>query len=221
VFHAVEVNGSFYTQIKAETFRRWHEQTPDDFCFTLKGHRFVTHYKRLRAVRGSIRLVRDPARALGDKLRAVLWQFPSRFEADVDRLDSFLEDLDALWPDVRHALELRHDSWFTESVADKLSAAHVAVCMGDAPDFPMWRAVTTDLVYVRLHGHTRKYASSYSKPHLCRWAADVARWLEEGREVHVYFDNDAEGAAIKNALALRTELDRLLGRAVSGVALRP
>jgi hypothetical protein len=104
------------------------------------------------------------------------------------------------WSSVRHALELRHRSWFTDEIADIMRANNIAVCMGDAPDFPMWRAVTSDLVYVRLHGHTRKYASSYSEASLRSWAADTKRWLAEGRDVHVYFDNDAEGHAVRNAL---------------------
>jgi uncharacterized protein YecE (DUF72 family) len=103
---------------------------------------------------------------------------------------------------VRHALELRHRSWFTDEVAARLAAAGVANAMSDAPDFPMWRAVTTDLVYVRLHGHTRKYASSYAAASLRRWADDASRWNDEGRDVYVYLDNDAEGAAVTNALDL-------------------
>jgi uncharacterized protein YecE (DUF72 family) len=74
--------------------------------------------------------------------------------------------------------------------------------MSDAPDWPMWDRVATDLVYVRLHGHTRKYASSYSNPALKNWATRTRCWLKENRDVHIYFDNDAEGAAPKNALAL-------------------
>jgi uncharacterized protein YecE (DUF72 family) len=200
-FDALEINGSFYTQIKPETYRRWHDETPEDFRFALKGHRFVTHYKRLRDCEDSIVRLRDQASHLGDKLRCVVWQLPSNFTLDVARLDSFLQALDA-WRDVRHALELRHRSWFVDAVADRLRDARVAVCLGDAPDFPMWRAVTTDLVYARLHGHTRKYASSYSLPALRTWAADIERWADEGREVHVYFDNDAEGHAVRNALTL-------------------
>jgi len=205
-FDALEINGSFYTQIKPETYERWSAETPDDFRFALKGHRFVTHYKRLANCADSIIRLRDQASHLGDKLRCVVWQLPSNFRVDLARLDDFLGVLDA-WRDVRHALELRHSSWFVDEVADRLRAAHVAVCMGDAPDFPMWRAVTTDLVYVRLHGHTRQYASSYSVPNLRKWAADIERWSDDGREVHVYFDNDAEGHAIGNALTLRALLD--------------
>lgn len=201
-FDALEINGSFYTQIRPETYARWRAETPPTFRFALKGHRFVTHYKRLRDAGPSIVRLRDQARGLGDKLRAVVWQLPSHLTADLDRLDGFLDALTA-WSDVRHALEMRHCSWFTDAVARRLSEARVAACLSDAPDFPMWRITTTDLVYVRLHGHTRKYASSYSLPNLRRWAADCARWAAEGREVHVYFDNDAEGHAVRDALTLR------------------
>jgi uncharacterized protein YecE (DUF72 family) len=204
-FDALEINGSFYTQIKPETYARWRTETPEGFRFAVKGHRFVTHYKRLRDCADSVARLRDQASALGDKLAAVVWQLPSTFQRDDARLDDFLRALRA-WP-VSHALELRHRSWFTDEVAARMRAANVAVCMGDAPDFPMWREVTSDLVYVRLHGHTRKYASSYSAASLKAWAADIERWLAEGRDVQIYFDNDAEGHAVRNAIALRALLD--------------
>jgi len=205
-FDALEINGSFYTQIKPETYARWARETPDGFKFALKGHRFITHYKRLRQCEASVARLRDQAKPLGDKLAAVVWQLPSNFRVDLERLDDFLRALQ-VWPAARHALELRHRSWFVPAVAERLREARVAVCMSDAPDFPLWKEVTTDLVYVRLHGHTRKYASSYNLPHLRHWADDTARWLADGRDVHVYFDNDAEGHAVRNALTLRAILD--------------
>ena len=209
-FGALEINGSFYVQISPETYARWRDATHPEAVFALKGHRFVTHYKRLRDVEPSVVKLRDPARSLGAKLRAVVWQLPANFRADLGRLDGFLRAL-AVWPEVRHAIEFRHDTWFVDAVADRLTEARVAVCMGDAPDFPMWRRVTTDLVYVRLHGHTRKYASSYRRDHLRRWAEDIHAWARDGREVHVYLDNDAEGAAVANAVTLRGEVDALAG----------
>ena len=158
-FGSLEINGSFYTQIAPETYRRWCRETPRGFRFALKGHRFVTHYKRLRNVDRSIALLRDAAKTLGDKLAVVVWQLPANFPADPDRLRGFLSSL-GIWPGVRHAIDLRHQSWFTREVADLLRQAHVASCLSDAPDFPLWTAITADFVYVRLHGHTRKYASS-------------------------------------------------------------
>lgn len=201
VFDTLEINGSFYTQIKPETYARWYAETPPAFRFALKGHRFVTHYKRLRGCEDSVIRLRDQVTPLGDKLAAVVWQLPSQFRCDLARLDDFIAALGA-WRGVRHALELRHRSWFTDEVARRMRAANLAVCISDAPDFPMWREVTADLVYVRLHGHTRKYASSYSERSLRTWAADVKRWLATGRDVYVYFDNDAEGHAVRNALRL-------------------
>jgi uncharacterized protein YecE (DUF72 family) len=215
VFGALEVNGSFYRQIRPETFRRWRDETPRGFRFALKGHRFITHYRRLRGVSRSIDLLRDPARELGPKLAAVLWQLPADLDRDLERLDGFLAEL-RRWPEVRHAIEFRHASWFDAEVAARLSDERVAVCLSDAPDFPMWRAVTTDLVYVRLHGHTRKYASSYRRSHLARWADEIRAWRADGRDVHVYLDNDAEGAATRNALTLQ-ELVRGTAAAVSPV----
>jgi len=214
-FGSLEINGSFYVQIKPETYGRWRTETDPGFVFALKGHRFVTHYKRLRDVEGSIVLLRDQARGLGDRLEVVLWQLPANMVADVERLRAFVRALRA-WRGVRHALEPRHRSWFTDEVAELLRARGVGVCLSDAPDFPMWRAVTADFVYVRLHGHTRKYASSYSAASLARWAKDAGAWAAAGLDVYVYFDNDAEGAAARNALAFRRLVER--GRTASANA---
>ncbi len=202
VFDTLEINGSFYVQIQPETYRRWRAETPSGFVFALKGHRFVTHFKRLRDVEGSIVRLRDQARPLGDRLEVVLWQLPANLRADLERLEGFLRAL-RVWRRVRHAIEFRHRSWFTSEAADALAARGVAVCLSDAPDFPLWRALTAEFVYVRLHGHTRKYASSYSRASLAAWARDARAWAGEGRDVYVYFDNDAEGAAVRNALTFR------------------
>lgn len=205
-FGSLEINGSFYVQISPETYRRWRDETPPDFRFALKGHRFVTHYKRLAGVDDSVARLREQARALGRKLDVVLWQLPANLRADVARLRGFLRAL-GRWRSVRHAIELRHASWFTDEVETMLRRAKVGVCLSDAPDFPMWRAVTADFVYVRLHGHTRKYRSRYATSHLVRWADDVRAWSRAGLDVYVYFDNDAEGAAVRDTLALRGLLE--------------
>jgi uncharacterized protein YecE (DUF72 family) len=211
VFNAVEVNGSHYKQIARETYAEWAAATPPEFRFAVKGHRFVTHWKRLSDCGDPIRRLREQTSGLGDRLAAVVWQLPAHFRCDLPRLDDFLGAL-AGWTETRHALELRHASWFTGEVRARLRAARVASCLSDAPDFPLWDAVTTDLVYVRLHGHTRKYASSYAKKSLRAWADRARAWAREGRDVHVYLDNDAEGAALANALALAQML---------GVAAQP
>lgn len=200
-FTGIEVNGTFYRLQEKSTFQKWREETPHGFPFTIKGHRYVTHNKKLLEAEGPVIRCRDSASPLGKRLAAVVWQLPAAFRKNIGRLEAFLQAL-RHWTTTRHAIEFRHKSWFDDEAAECLKKHAVAVCMSDAPDWPMWNEVTTDLVYIRLHGHTRKYASSYSKPSLKKWAARIRTCLEEDRDVHVYFDNDAEGAAPRNALTL-------------------
>lgn len=200
-FTGLEINSTFYGTQRPETLRRWCEQVPRDFRFAMKGHRFVTHRKRLREPEEPLRRARQNASALGRHLAAVVWQLPANLKCDLERLAGFVRALGA-WHSVPHAMEFRHPSWFTDGVADCLRRHGVGVCMSDAATWPMWEAVTSELVYVRLHGHTRTYASSYSTPLLRRWAGSIRAWLAEGRQVHVYFDNDAECAAPRDALRL-------------------
>lgn len=200
-FSAMEVNGTFYRLQPKSTFAKWRDETPDGFGFAIKGHRYVTHNKKLLDVEEAIIRCRDPALALGHRLVAVVWQLPAFLKKDIVRLRKFLKDL-RHWDSTRHAIEFRHKTWYDADVADCLRHHSVAVCMSDAPDWPMWDEVTTDVVYTRLHGHTRKYASNYSKRTLQKWATRIRHWLNSSCDVHVYFDNDAEGAAPKNALTL-------------------
>jgi len=210
-FSAVEINASFYRLQNPETLARWRQQTPPAFRFALKANRYLTHARKLLEPAPSIALERQRASALGEKLAAVLWQLPANYHRDVPRLREFLAALGEVWADVRHAVEFRHPSWFIEEVAEALAACRVAVCQSDAADWPLWDRVTTDLVYVRLHGHTRTYASAYSSTGLQRWAARVLDWSRRGYSVHVYFDNDAEGAAPRDALRLIDLLDQAPG----------
>jgi len=200
-FTSIEVNGTFYRLQPKSTFKKWRDETPDEFPFTIKGHRYITHDKKLIDVEEPVIRCRDAASPLGNRLAAVVWQFPAFLKKNVERLEKFLQILHH-WKLTRHAIEFRHETWFDEEVAECLMKHAVAVCMSDAPDWPMWDRITTDMVYIRLHGHTRKYASNYSKRSLKKWATRAECWLQDDRDVHVYFDNDAEGAAPNNALAL-------------------
>lgn len=200
-FTAIEVNGTFYRLQPQSTFEKWRDETPGEFPFTIKGHRYVTHNKKLLDPEEPVIRCRDAALPLGKRLAAVVWQLPAFFKKNIERLEKFLQAL-WHWNSTRHAIEFRHKTWFDDEVAECLANYAVAVCMSDAPDWPIWDRLTTDFVYIRLHGHTRKYASNYSKQSLGNWASRIGSWLTENRDVHVYFDNDAEGAAPKNALTL-------------------
>jgi len=206
-FGAIEVNATFYRLQQRETFARWRAATPPGFRFAIKANRYVTHNRKLDDPLPSIRLERDRAAGLGEKLAAVLWQLPRNFHRDLGRLERFARAL-RRWRAVRHTIEFRHESWFDGQVAGCLREHGIAVCQSDAADWPLWDAVTADLVYVRLHGHPITYASGYSEARLRDWAARVRRWLGEGREVHVYFDNDALGRAPADALRLITLLEK-------------
>ncbi|TVP88259.1 MAG: DUF72 domain-containing protein [Thioalkalivibrio sp.] len=200
-FSGLEINGTFYRLPEADTVQRWAEQTPEGFGFAIKGSRYVTHLRRLKEAADSVALLRSRMQPMGDRLRAVVWQLPANFRLNQERLEAFTGALEA-WPEVGHAIEFRHSSWFTDAVAAHLDAAGVGICQSDAPDWPCWETVAGSLVYCRLHGHTRLYASAYSGRSLDRWAGSVQQWLAEGREVHVYFDNDSEGAAPRDAQRL-------------------
>lgn len=204
-FTGVEINGTHYRLQSPETFRRWKNETPARFRFTMKGHRYVTHNKKLKDALEPIRLERERAAAMGSKLKAVVWQLPRSFHKDIGRLDSFGRAL-GHWRAVRHAVEFRNPSWFDEEVAGCLSRHRLAACQSDAADWPLWDVVTTDLVYIRLHGSDHTYASAYSESQLDQWAAKCRRWLGEGREVHVYFDNDSQGHAPFDAMKLLARL---------------
>ncbi len=222
-FTGIEINATFYREQKRETLARWRESTPEGFAFAIKGHRFITHRMRLQDPEEALKRQRANAAELGGKLAAVLWQLPRSFHKDMARLERFAAALDG-WPEARHALEFRHKSWFDDEAAAVLVAHGLANCISDAADWPMWDALTADLVYVRLHGAERTYRSAYRDGGLEPWARRVKRWFEEGREVHVYFDNDAEGAAPRDALRLMEMLGVAAGepafeaRAVAGAA---
>ena len=205
-FTGIEVNATFYRLQEKRTFERWREETPEYFRFAIKGNRFLTHNKKLAEPLPSVELEREHAQGLGDKLSAVVWQMPPYLKKNMEKLCTFAQALQQ-WPEARHVLEFRHPSWFDGEVADCLHTYRLATCISDAADWPMWDIVTTDSVYARLHGHTRTYASAY-RSSLKHWAKRVRTWLDEGSDVHVYFDNDAEGAAPRDALRLIKLVDQ-------------
>ena len=176
--------------------------TPDDFRFALKGHRFITHNKKLLEPDAAIQRERDHMTALGEKLDAVLWQLPPTLPKNTDRLLQFIIALKQ-WPNVRHVIEFRHPSWFCDEVAANLDHHDISNCISDAADWPCWDAVSGNAVYIRLHGHSRTYASGYSQGKLEDWAQRIHRWHARGLAVYIYFDNDAEGAAPRDAMYLQ------------------
>ena len=227
---SIEVNGSFYSLQRPSSYAAWRAAVPADVVLAVKGGRFITHMKSLRDVETPLaNFFASGVLALGAQLGPVLWQLPERLSFDRERLTGFFELLprstsdaarlavghdDKLADDrvlttcdvdtvVRHALEPRHES-FESDEARALCAEHdVALVVADsAGRWPVMRDATSDFRYVRLHGESELYASGYTDASLDRWAATCRGWLDEGHDVHVYFDNDAKGHAPHDAVRL-------------------
>ncbi|MBV6801610.1 DUF72 domain-containing protein [Xanthomonas euvesicatoria pv. euvesicatoria] len=250
-FPSVEINGSFYSLQRPDSFQRWHDETPEDFVFSVKGPRFVTHMKRLRDCEQALaNFFASGILRLGAKLGPVLWQLPPTLRFDAELLDAFLGSLprdseaalararkrdtalmqgrSALAIDrnrpIRHALEVRHDSFCDPACMRLLRRHNVAVVVADtAGKFPYMEDVSADFVYVRLHGDAQLYASGYSDTALDRWAARIAAWASGAepddaarvgararkramRDVYCYFDNDMKVHAPFDARGLMQRL---------------
>jgi uncharacterized protein YecE (DUF72 family) len=201
-FQTVELNSSHYRWPRDATFRRWRREVPDNFLLTVKAHRGLTHASRLYAPERWVERIRSAFETLGAKRGVLLVQLPPQLVCDCPRLDYFLK----LFPGwLRVAVEFRHPSWHSEETFNLLEARGAAYCVMSGAGLPCVLRATASFVYVRLHGPDREhlYAGSYSIPDLRWWAARILEWKEMGRDVFVYFNNDGDGNAVRNADALR------------------
>ena len=254
VLTSIEINGSFYSLQKPESYARWADETPDDFVFSIKGSRYITHIQRLREP--AVLLANFFASGmlrLGAKLGPFLWQLPPNFRFDAERIGAFLAQLphdtaalsalaqrhDArlagrAWTKplvamkLRHAMEVRNDSFKTEAFIALLRRNAVALVVADSVEWPRLGDLTADFVYCRLHGSEQLYASGYDDAALDAWATRVRCWAageevddlprivpeapRRQRDVFVYFDNDAKVRAPYDAQAL---IRRLAGTAAA------
>jgi uncharacterized protein YecE (DUF72 family) len=206
-FDTVEVNTTFYRLVSRDAVLRWIEQTPEGFCFAVKASRYLTHVRRLRAMADGVATFYERIGPLveADRLAAVLWQLPENFHRDDERLASALAEL----PAGRHAIELRHPSWFVPEVYALLRKHDVALVIGDHPArrFQTYERTAT-WRYVRFHYGSRGRRGNYSQRELEQWAQRIHGWRADG-SVYAYFNNDWEAFAPRNALELRRRLSRL------------
>lgn len=201
-FDTAEINGSFYRTPSLPAVTAWRQQTPDDFVFAWKASRFITHWKRLSERTGvSLALMETRLEKLGAKAGPVLFQLPSRFTLDRDRLTMFLGMLPKNRP---YALEVRDASWFDDAVFDLLRQHDVALCLSDHQDAPTPWHVTARHVYIRAHGPSGDYRENYPDQVLEHWADHILTWRRQMRTVYVYFDNDQKSAAPRDAQRLRS-----------------
>ena len=196
-FDTVEVNNTFYHLPEAETFDKWHEQAPECFLYVLKFSRYGTHLKHLKAPEDTIGLFMERARRLGETLGPILVQLRPNWHVNVERLRGFLE---AAPSDRRWALEFRDETWLCDEVFDLLREHGAALCIHDMiEDHP--HEITADWVYLRFHGADTW--GCYTDQQLGAHARWVREYLEEGLDVYAYFNNDAQGWSVQNALTLK------------------
>jgi uncharacterized protein YecE (DUF72 family) len=231
--NSIEINGTFYSLQRPNSYRTWHEQTPDDFVFSLKGGRFITHMKRLKDIDSALaNYFASGVLLLKQKLGPILWQFPPNFRFDPRKFAAFFRMLprdtvqasrlahkhdrrmtrQRRWLDtdqrrpLRHAVEIRHESFRTDAFFRLLERHNIALVLADtAQRFPMIERVTADFIYARLHGDEELYASGYSPRALDEWAQRLTK-LRKGRDLYVYFDNDVKVHAPFDAMSLASRL---------------
>lgn len=237
IFSTIEINGTFYSLQRPQSFRQWHDQTPDDFVFAVKGNRFITHRLRLRdAAKPLANFLASGLLELREKLGPILWQLPPTLRYDEGLLRDFLAQLPhdtegaarlarrrersrmtgrSAWPAdqpraLRHALEVRHESFRDPGFIALLREHQVALVVADtAGKWPLLEDVTADFLYLRLHGDRELYVSGYSDGALSDWGRRIRTWARGAqprsarrttpaavprrpRDVYCYFDNDVK-----------------------------
>ncbi len=248
-FPSIEVNGTFYGLQRPKSFQAWYDGTPEDFVFAIKASRYITHIRRLRdAEEGMANFFAQGILALGKKLGPILWQLPPSYRFDPERLEEFLKllphDTDAaaklarkheprmkgrvfLTPDrkrpLRHAMEIRHESFRDKRFVTLLRKYRVGLVVADTVEWPRLGDITADFVYARLHGSEQLYASGYSDKALDDWARRFRSWSKGSvprdidrlsttkarakvKDIFVYFDNDIKVRAPFDALKLTERL---------------
>lgn len=250
-FPSIELNGSFYSLQRPQSYAHWYAQTPDDFVFAVKGPRYITHMLRLRGIDTAMaNFFASGVFELRAKLGPILWQFPPSMTFDRERFEPFLallpRDLEQaqrlarrrdhhvkgrarLAIDrnrrLRHALEVRHESFRDPAFIALLRRHGVALVVADtAGKWPLLEDVTAGFMYLRLHGDAELYTSGYGDSALDDWARRIRAWSEgrqpgdarrmasakppprKSRDIYCYFDNDAKVRAPPDARALMRRL---------------
>jgi uncharacterized protein YecE (DUF72 family) len=217
-FATVELNNSFYRLPAATTFQGWREQVPPDFHFAMKASRFLTHIKRLRDPEEPLARLLSHARPLGNTLRVVLYQLPPNWVPDPDRLDVFLAALPARLNEaashrLHHVIELRDPRGYEPWVIDRLNWHGVSLCVHDMAGSETPHLRVGPIVYVRFHGYGAKYGGSYPDAALRPWADWIRGEMSAGRDAYVYFNNDIDGHAVRDAERFRRLVTALAGGA--------
>lgn len=204
-FKTTELNGVFYRTPTPHAVKSWRHDTGKDFVFSWKASKFITHWKRLSQNSvNSLQLLENRLSLLGGKAGPILFQLPSNFAVDTDRLADFLKLLSRKR---RYSFEFRNSSWYEPRVLRQLSDHNISLCISDHHDAPAPWKRTADFLYIRAHGPGGRYEGHYTTTVLRQWAKRIESWQKQGCDIYVYFDNDQKSAAPADALRLHAFLE--------------
>ncbi|MFP4529635.1 MAG: DUF72 domain-containing protein [Candidatus Kapaibacterium sp.] len=200
-FETAEINNSFYQLPDRDTLRKWRDAAPDNFIFSVKGSRYITHMKKLNDPEQSGEKLFEAIEALGDNIGPVLFQLPPRWHFNAERLEQFLG---VLPKNYKYALEFRDRTWLCDEAYEILERHGAAFCMYHLEGFETDKIVTAGHIYIRLHGPGAAYEGEYDKSYLSGWAGAISAWSDSGKEIYIYFDNDQNAYAAKDAAKLKS-----------------
>jgi uncharacterized protein YecE (DUF72 family) len=203
-FPTVEINSTFYHLPKEQTVKNWQGKVPENFIFSVKASRYITHMKNLLDPEETLTKFYDRIKYLGDKCGPILFQLPPNWEVDIARLKSFLQELPK---DHRHTIEFRNRTWLKESVYQLLRDHKIALCIYDFNYHQSPILTTSDFIYIRLHGPGRAYHDPYDLDSLEIWADRIKGWVDSQLDVYCYFDNTHRGYAWDNAKTVLSLLE--------------
>jgi uncharacterized protein YecE (DUF72 family) len=199
-FSTVEVNATFYRTFKDSTYQKWYDQSPDDFKYVLKAPRLITHRKYLKDAEEIIKSFWKSAAILKEKFGLILLQLAPQTPYNIKLLKNAILAFDNPH---KVAVEFRHKQWFTEEIRDLLKEIGAVFCGVDSPKIQLMDWVTSDTAYLRFHGRKKWYSYNYSEEELEGVADLITRTTRGGTEqFYIFFNNDFEGFAPKNALEL-------------------
>jgi len=203
-FSSLELNNTFYRVPGPKTFVNWYQRTPRKFIFSVKVNQGITHGSKLRIEPDRWDYFWQRISVLKDKLGVLLFQLAPMFKKDISALSDFLAKYKM---PINYAFEFRHLSWFDDEVLRVLKAYGCASVFSDLDNlsFPL-STITANFVYIRLHGKSATHDYDYSRQELGEWAEKAKQWLAEGLDVFIYFNNDQNAFAVKNA----SEMTKLL-----------
>jgi uncharacterized protein YecE (DUF72 family) len=199
-FNSIELNTTFYRFPRVEFLENWYNRAPDQFTFSVKAPRLITHFKRLKDSQKYLAdFYSNVKNGLREKAGCILFQFPANFVFEKDLLTRIISLLD---PAFNNVVEFRHPSWWDENVFEQLRQHHIIFCGLSHPTLPQEVIQTTERIYYRMHGIPHLYVSRYDLQTLAQMAHDIQQH-EAVKEAFVYFNNTAEGAAITNGKELQ------------------